>query len=160
MALLSALALVLGFAESFITPLSPVPGMKLGLANIVVMFAFFSYGIYSAGLIALVKALFALITRGPVAFVLSASGAAMSLLLMALVYWGSNKKISVLLLSCMGAVIHNLTQLFVVKFIYGMDLFLYYGPVLVLAGLASGLINAYLLKLMYRLLRQNGSGHN
>ena len=41
MGLLTALALILGYLESLIPPLVPVPGIKIGLANLVVVFALF-----------------------------------------------------------------------------------------------------------------------
>ena len=76
---LSALALALSAAEGFFTPVLP-PGAKAGVSNIVVMYAAASLGLPSALVIALAKATFALLTRGVIAFGMSAAGGVLSAL--------------------------------------------------------------------------------
>ena len=78
---LFALAMVLSFAESSIAPLLGLaPGMKLGLANVVVMYALLFLGGRAALALVLLKAGFGLLTRGAVAGLLSLAGGLLSLL--------------------------------------------------------------------------------
>ena len=70
--MLFALAIALSFLESAITPLlGLMPAMKLGLSNLVVMYALLFLNTRTAAELVLLKALFALLTRGPTAGSLS-----------------------------------------------------------------------------------------
>ena len=75
MGLLFALAMALSFLESLLPALPMLPpGIRLGLSNIVTMYALFVLGPVSGYTIAVLKSLFVLLTRGAVAAALSASG--------------------------------------------------------------------------------------
>lgn len=80
--LLAALALALSFLEGLL-PALPVPGAKLGLSNIVTMYALTALSLPAALGITAVKAVFALL-RGGSAFLMSAAGGLLSTLVMAL----------------------------------------------------------------------------
>ncbi|MEG2022177.1 MAG: Gx transporter family protein, partial [Oscillospiraceae bacterium] len=83
--MLFALAIVLSFAEGMLTPIFGLPpGVKLGLSNIVVMFALFYIGKPQAVLLAVLKGGFAMLTRGFIAGVLSLSGGLFSCLILIL----------------------------------------------------------------------------
>ena len=73
--MLFALAIALSFLESAITPLlGLMPAMKLGFSNLVVMYALLFLNTRTAAELVLLKALFALLTRGPTAGFLSLCG--------------------------------------------------------------------------------------
>ena len=77
--MLFALAIALSFLESAITPLlGLMPAMKLGLSNLVVMYALLFLNTRTAAELVLLKALFALLTRGPTAGFLSLCGGVLS----------------------------------------------------------------------------------
>ena len=81
--LLFALAMALSFMESAITPLlGLIPGVKIGLANIVVMYALFFMGFPQALTLTVLKAFFVALTRGVTAGLLSLSGGLVSVLVM------------------------------------------------------------------------------
>ena len=83
--MLFALAIALSFAESAIAPLlGLMPAIKLGLSNIVVMYALLGLGRKQAAALAVLKALFAFLTRGFTAGALSFLGGACSLAVMCL----------------------------------------------------------------------------
>ena len=85
--LLFALAMALSFMESAITPLlGLIPGVKIGLANIVVMYALFFMGFPQALTLTVLKAFFVGLTRGATAGLLSLSGGLVSVLVMWLLY--------------------------------------------------------------------------
>ena len=108
-ALLAALAIALGVLESVFTPVLP-PGVKAGISNIAVMLAAAYIGLPSALLIALAKAVFALITRGVVAFGMSFCGGMLSALLLWLLFRYAKERIGILGISMLGAFTHNLAQ--------------------------------------------------
>ena len=109
--MLFALAIALSWLESCVTPLlGLMPALKLGLANIVVMYALLFLDTRSAAALVALKALFALLTRGVTAGALSGCGGALSLL----VLWALLRapvSVSGYLFCVCGALAHNLGQL-------------------------------------------------
>jgi len=146
-ALLFALAVVLSLVEGLL-PALPVPGVRLGLSNIPVMYALFFLGKGPAASIAGLKGAFAALTRGAAAGLLSVSGGLCSVGAMALLLWLSKKRASCFLLSICGAVCHNLGQLAAVSLLYETFGFQFYLPVLLAAGIAAGAVTAVLLRVL------------
>ena len=109
--MLFALALVLSFVESMLVPvLGLMPAMKLGLSNIVVMDALLFLGRRQAYALVVLKALFAFLTRGFTAGMLSFLGGTLSFLVLCLILlWPG--KVSGLIFSVCGALAHNAGQL-------------------------------------------------
>lgn len=146
-AMIFAVALVLSVIENTLPPLPiAVPGVKFGLANIAVMYALFFLGGRQAYVIAVLKGGFGLITRGAVAGALSLSGGLLSVTVMLLLLRLFRRKISYLSLSIFGAVSHNLGQFFVVTALYtGLNIWPYF-PVLLISGVAAGIVTSTLLR--------------
>lgn len=139
-AMLFALAMALSYFESLLPPISPFP-LKYGLSNIPVMFALNLMGPLMALALALLKALFALASRGALAALLSGSGGILSVLLMLAMDRATRRKISYLLLSITGAITHNMTQLLLVQSLFSAAAsaaFVVLFPMLLLLGLAAG----------------------
>ena len=89
--LLGALALVLGILENLLPPLPGMPpGAKAGLSNLVTMFAAGAIGLPAALFIAAIKGLFAFLTRGVSAGLMSLCGGLLSTLIMGIL-WKKNK---------------------------------------------------------------------
>jgi heptaprenyl diphosphate synthase len=146
-ALLFALALVLSIVESSFPPLfTAAPGIKLGLSNIVVMYALFFLNKKQAFLIAILKAVFVYVTRGMVAGILSLCGGTLSLLVMILLMILFKDKVSYLVLSIFGALFHNIGQLAAVSFIYTSIYLWVYLPVLMISGVIAGIATSTLLR--------------
>lgn len=162
--MLFALAIALSWLESCVTPLlGLMPALKLGLANIVVMYALLFLGTRSAAAMVVLKALFALLTRGVTAGALSACGGALSLLVLwALLH--APFPVSGYLYCVCGALAHNLGQLAGAAVILSSAMALGYAPVLLVAGLAVGALNSLLAGAVYAALpaamtrRRNGRG--
>lgn len=147
--LLFAIALVLAVVENSLPPLPfAVPGVKLGLSNVAVMYALFFLHKRQAFAIAVLKALFVAITRGFVAGLLSLSGGILSLFVMSLLLWIFKDKISYFILSVFGAVFHNIGQFAVISFIYTSVYLWVYLPVLLISGVVAGIATSALLKLI------------
>lgn len=140
-----SLALVLSFVERFI-PLGiivPIPGIKLGLANIVTMFALFYSGFASALTITVLRCvLSALMFGGLSSLLFSLSGAMLALLIMTLMKPGFNKFFSLIGISMSGAALHNIGQIVMASLMMRNTAVFSYLPLLLLAGIVTGLLTA------------------
>lgn len=139
MGMLIALAMVLSFIESQIPAFIAVPGIKLGLANIAVVFALYSLGFREALCVSLIRVVLSAILFGSVVSGLySAAGAILSLLGMALLkksgFFGTVG------VSVSGAVLHNLGQIGIACFILRTQALVYYLPFLILSAVVSGVV--------------------
>lgn len=139
MGMLIALAMVLSFIESQIPAFIAVPGMKLGLANIAVVFALYSLGFREALGISLIRVLLSAILFGSaVSGLYSAAGAILSLIGMALLkktgFFGTVG------VSVSGAVLHNLGQIGIACFILRTQALVYYLPFLILSAVVAGIV--------------------
>lgn len=139
-AFLCAVAIVLSILESMLPDFPFIlPGMKLGLANISTLVAIEILPFPLVLCVAVVKALFALITRGATAFFMSLAGSLLSAVIMFCL--AKNKKIpfGCFGISAAGALAHNLGQIFVAFFIAGQAV-LWYVPVLSVSALFTGAV--------------------
>ncbi len=147
--LLFAVALVLSIVENSLPSISllvPVPGVKLGLSNIAVMYALFFLNKKSAIAIAVLKGLFVVMNRGPIAGLLSLSGGLLSVIVMSLLVFIFKDKISYLVLSIFGSIMHNVGQFIVVSVIYTNIHLWVYLPVLLISGVVAGIATSTLLR--------------
>lgn len=136
-ALLIALAMVLSWLESLVPVSAAIPGMKLGLTNLVVMFALYRMRSIDAAVISFVRVLLVSFTFGNAyAFAYSIAGAALSFLIMlALKRSGRFSTIGV---SIAGGVGHNLGQIIVAAIVLETEKIFFYLPVLMVSGMAAG----------------------
>lgn len=147
---MAAVAMMLSYIEALLPPVySAVPGIKLGLANIAVIFALYSVDPKSAALISLVRvALSALLFGSVMSFIYSFSGAVLSLAVMILLKKSS--LFSAVGVSVAGAVMHNVGQVLCAVIILGTAEIGYYLIFLsvsaVVSGVLVGLVSALLIK--------------
>jgi heptaprenyl diphosphate synthase len=160
-AALLALGIVLYVLEGFFPPLVPVPGAKLGLSNILVLFTMLFLG-YSEGiLLAIARSLLGSFIAGTLfapGALLSLSGGLVSALVVAASLRYARPPLGLVGISVLGAMAHNVTQLVMayLLFIQIKGLF-YYLPFMLLLGLISGLVTGtiavYLFERLGRELR-------
>lgn len=142
--MLAALALALSFLEGLLPPLPMMPpGAKLGLSNIASMYAAGSLGLPSGLFLAVFKALFAWLTRGPVAGIMSLSGGLLSTAVMWLLL---KRKASLGVVGVCGALSHNAAQLGAAYLLTSTSV-VFYVPFLVLFGVLTGLLTGLVLKM-------------
>lgn len=152
MAMLLALTVVLSIFEGMLPSFVPIPGVKIGLANIAVMYSLFFYGKKEAVLLNVAKAALGFATRGAIAGALSLCGGLLSIAVIIGLRVIFKHKISYILLSVFGAVFHNIGQLAAVYFIFdNYDLF-YYLPILIISGVIMGILTGILLKALMPML--------
>lgn len=135
--LLVALAFVFSYVE-YLIPVNPgIPGIKLGLANLVVIVALYTIGGRDAFLLSLVRIVLAGFTFSNVASMLySLSGGLLSFGAMAAAK--RTKLLSVTGVSVLGGVFHNVGQILMAMLVLETESLIYYLPVLILAGSAAG----------------------
>ena len=133
----TAVAIIMGYIESFIVIPGLLPGMKLGLANCVILFVLMTYGIPSAVLVSLVRIIVVNSLFGNMtAAVFSFAGAALSLIVMSLLK--GSRHFSTVGISLAGGAAHNLGQVLVAMLIFDNAGMFYYFPILIVTGVAAG----------------------
>lgn len=142
----AALALALSFFESLLPPLFSLhPGIKLGLSNVVTMTCAATFGAPCAIAVAMMKGIFAGLTRGFVAMLMSLIGGLLSTFCVCVLL---KLKLGYLVISVIGAVVHNVAQLTVCAFIVSNFGVFIYAPVLILFGIIAGCITGSILCLL------------
>ena len=154
--LLFALAMALSFIEGTLTIPGLLPGMKLGLANIVVMYALFFMGPRQALVLDVLKALFVFLVSGFTAGLLSLCGGLLSLLVMWVLYYLLPVRPTWFILSVCGALAHNIGQLLGAGVIISSSLSFYYAPVMLVLGLVMGALTSITLKALLLALGKMG----
>ena len=149
MAMTTAVAMVLSFVESQIPAFVAVPGVKMGLANIAVVFALYRLGWKEAVGISLVRVVLVSLLFGSVASLFySLAGAVLSLAGMGLLK--RSGKFTEIVVSVAGGVLHNIGQIAMACILLETDVLRYYLPFLlvsgILAGIVIGVISAILVK--------------
>ena len=146
--MLTALALVFNYIEAIVPMPVAIPGIKLGIANIVIVFALYKIGIKEAVVISALRIILAGSMFGNATGVIySLSGAFLSIVIMIVL-----KKITdlhIVTISICGAIFHVLGQLLVAGVVVGFEVIYYYAfPVLAaafIAGAVVGIISSILI---------------
>lgn len=148
---LTAVALVLSYAESLLPPIwTAVPGIKMGLPNIIIIILLYKLGVKEAALVSFIRVLFSsfLLFGSGMTLMYSVTGAALSLALMAIC-----KKLNIFStvgVSIVGGISHNLGQILVAIALFDTMQLGYYMIVLAVtgtvAGVVIGIVGALLLK--------------
>ena len=144
-AMLFALAIVLSIMEGMLPSPVPISGVKFGLSNIVVMYALFFLQKQDAFSIAVLKGLFAALTRGVMAGLLSTAGGLLSIFIMLAFKCVLKDKGTYFIYSMSGALAHNIGQFIIISVFYTSVGIVYYLPVLMMAGIVAGMVTAVLL---------------
>lgn len=136
--LLTAVAFVLGYVESLLPFSVGIPGVKIGLANIVTLYALYRLGMRRALGILLARILLSVITFGSMSALLySLGGGLLSILVMQL--FKKCDKFSVIGVGIAGGVVHNVGQVTVASLMLGNALYGYL-PVLLVSGSIAGAV--------------------
>ena len=148
-ALTISFALILSFVESRIPAFVSIPGVKVGLANIAVIFTLYKFGLKEAISVSIIRiVIVSMLFGSAVSLMYSAAGAILSLTSMVLL-----KKLtplSEIAVSVCGGVMHNVGQIVMASILFDTNLVVYYMPFLVfsgtVAGIAVGAASALLIK--------------
>lgn len=148
LAMLTAVAMILSYVESLL-PSVGIPGVKMGLANIAVIFALFRFGWKEAAVLSLVRVVLVSLLFGSVgAMLYSLAGAVLSLAVMALLR--RIDRFSTVGISVAGGVAHNAGQILMAMLILQTKQLLGYLPVLAVSGIAGGVLTGLVAALLIR----------
>lgn len=147
----TALALIFSYVETLIPVNLGIPGVKLGLANLIIVVALYKMRLSEAYLLSVVRVLLAGFTFGNYfSIIYSLAGGLLSLTVMAfLKKWGG---FSLQGISIAGGVFHNIGQLIVAAVVVETFSVTYYFPVLLVAGLLTGLVIGIVAEMMLKRL--------
>lgn len=146
-----ALALIFSYVETLIPVNLGIPGVKLGLANLIIVVALYKMRLSEAYLLSVVRVLLAgFIFGNYFSIIYSLAGGLLSLTVMALLKkWGG---FSLQGISIAGGVFHNIGQLIVAAVVVETFSVTYYFPVLLVAGLLTGLVIGIVAEMMLKRL--------
>lgn len=147
----TALALIFSYVETLIPVNLGIPGVKLGLANLIIVVALYKMRLSEAYLLSAVRVLLAgFIFGNYFSIIYSLAGGLLSLTVMALLKkWGG---FSLQGISIAGGVFHNIGQLIVAAVVVETFSVTYYFPVLLVAGLLTGLVIGIVAEMMLKRL--------
>lgn len=153
--ILSALALLLSVLENYLIPDIPFlpPGAKIGLSNIITMLTASLSGFSGAMYITLLKGLFAFITRGATACMMSLSGGVLSTAVLCLVLKINKDKLSFVGIGVLCACFHNLGQLAAASVISGTAVLFHYGKYLLIFAVITGTVTGLCLNVLMPRIR-------
>jgi heptaprenyl diphosphate synthase len=153
-ALLTAVALIIFVVEAQIPVPVPVPGVKLGLSNVVTLFAIFTIGRKKAVIVLLLRIVLGSLITGQVAAMLfSLSGGLFCYIVMCAVYQFVTER-QLWVVSVFGAIGHNIGQIVVAAFVVGTASVIYYLPVLIASGILTGLFTGLCAQFLYKRLKK------
>ena len=144
-----ALAMIFSYVEVLIPINLGIPGMKLGLANLVVVFMLYRLSFKEAFIVSIMRILLSGFMFGNLmSIAFSLAGALFSISVMCVLKrWNG---FSVMGVSVAGGCMHNVGQLCVSIFVVQTARLVYYIPVLLISGVVTGLLIGLLVKLMLR----------
>jgi len=135
--LFTALASILGYIESLLPIFPGIPGIKLGLANLAVLFLLLRYTWKEAAVVSAARILIIGFLFGNLfGIIYSFAGAALSLCAMTLLQ--KKTGLSPVMLSILGGVFHNIGQLIAAMVVVESLSLIYYAPALLTAGVITG----------------------
>ncbi len=155
-AMLAVIALIFGYIESLFPIPLPIPGLKLGLGNIVVLICIYILNSKYAFFVMLIKVILSvLLFASPSMLIYSLLGGVLSYLVMIIM-----KKCSfnVITVSIGGGIFHNLGQLAAAFFVLDSINLIYYAPFLILCGAITGAIIGMVSRLIIKRIHKKNRG--
>ena len=152
-----ALAIAVSVLESLIPiqAIIPLPGIKLGFANIVILFLLYRYGAAEAVAVAVIKCLTVnLIFFSVTALLFSLTGALFSIVFAIIMKYTLSEKLSFIGISVVCAAAHNVGQTAAACLILGSAAPLSYLPVLLASSAVTGSVTGFILLLVDRRLKK------
>lgn len=157
-ALLSAYAIAIHSFESLLP--SPIPWLRLGIANIITLATLVLYGFRPAMMITLIRVILSSIFIGTFlgpGFIMSFGGGVTSTLAMGIVFTLLPRLFGPIGLSLIGALFHNIAQLFLayILFVQKIEPILMVSPVLILLGAITGVVNGFIAGMLIKSIQKN-----
>ena len=151
--------IALAFAFSYLESLIPfnfgIPGIKLGIANLVVIVALYTMNAKDALFISIIRILLSgLAFSGPFAMIYSLIGGLLSFLVMFAAK--KSNKLSSIGVSALGGTVHNFGQILVAAVVMRTYRIIYYFPILMTVGLVTGILNGIIADIIIKRIAKTG----
>lgn len=154
MALLTAVAMIIFVVEAQIPVPVPIPGIKLGLANVVTLFAIYTIGRKKAAAVLLLRIVLGSLVCGQVAsMAFSLGGGIVCFIVMSLLKPLMTDR-QIWILSVFGAIGHNFGQIVIAVIVAGTVSVMLYLPVLLISGIITGLFTGMCAQYLYKHLQK------
>ncbi len=152
LSLFIAFTLILSYIE-FLIPISYGYGLKLGLANIAIVSLLYIFSLKDAFIVNIVRILISgLLFGNVISIIFSLSGGLLSIIMMAVIK--KICKISIITVSVMGAIFHNIGQLVAAYLLTDVPGLLFYTPVLLIGGIITGTVIGILADIIIKILKE------
>ena len=150
--LFTAFAMILSFIERQIPTFVAIPGVKLGLPNIAIIVILYKFGKKEAFIISMLRVLLTtlLFTTNGITMLYGIVGALLSFIVMVLL----KNVLSLVTVSILGGVVHNIGQIVVAYFVLQTSQLMYWLPVLIISGVISGAVIGLIAALTYKKLEK------
>ena len=159
-ALLTTAALIIFVVEAQIPPVAPIPGVKLGLANIITVYAMFRAGAKDTFAIMICRVLLGGIYSGQItAFIFSLTGALFCYFAMLLFRRILNEK-QIWVCSVIGAIFHNIGQIAAATVILHTIAAAVYLPILIISAIVTGSITGFCAQTVIKRLDRKNTTEN
>lgn len=147
----TALALIFSYVETLIPIHLGIPGVKLGLANLIIVITLYKMGVKEAYILSVVRVVLAGFIFGNMFSILySMAGGLLSLTVM--IFLKKTDKFSVMGISMAGGVFHNVGQLIMASIVLESLSITYYLPVLLISGVLTGFFIGFIANEMLKRL--------
>ena len=154
LAMLSALSLIIFIIELRLPSLIPIPGVKAGLSNIVVLVTLYAYDRRSAGAVLLVKTVLGAVFAGSMLRFLYSLAGGVCCFAAAAALKGAITEKQIWFLSALAACAHNFGQLLTARLVLGTPQVWWYAPILALAGVIAGVFTGFCARFALPVLRK------
>lgn len=146
-AVFTALAFIFSYIESLFPLPIPFPGIKLGLANLIIVLLLYRSGFAAAFTVSMIRNILNSMTFGSLfGLFYSLAGSILSLLAMEGLRRLKRADFSIISVSCAGGIVHNIGQMIVASALVGYEAILHYFPFLYFAGFTAGILIGILAK--------------
>ena len=150
--LFTAFAMILSFIERQIPTFVAIPGVKLGLPNIAIIVILYKFGKKEAFIISMLRVILTslMFTGVTTTMLYGVVGALLSFIVMVLL----KDKLSLITVSILGGVVHNIGQIIVAYFVMQTSQLMYWLPPLIVTGIISGTVIGLIAALTYKKLEK------
>ena len=139
LALLDAIALTIFMVEAQIPALVPIPGIKLGLSNIVTVFTVFAIGPWEGAAVLFVRIFLGAVFAGNFSSILYSAAGGLCAIVITMLLRRILKQNQLWVAGCLGAVAHSVGQMAVAIFVTGTPAIAVYLPVMLACSIVTGL---------------------
>lgn len=151
--MMTAIAIIASYVERLLpSPIPTVPGIKLGIANVVILILLYLFGAKTALIVNITRiVLVGLMFSGVYGMMYALSGGMLSFGAMYLAK--CSKKLSIIGVSFLGGIFHNVGQILMAAAVLKSKELFYYLPVLIVSGIITGIVVGYGAKQCIKVLK-------